>query len=136
MPGARLTVLFDGNCPLCVSAIDRWVRRLDWLRIMRLQSFRDASAVLPGGVRYIDLERRMHTVSETGHIAAGFDAVTAIAARLPVAWILMPLLLALRVGGTGHRLYQWVADRRMIRCTSACALPASSTQPQVPSDRL
>jgi predicted DCC family thiol-disulfide oxidoreductase YuxK len=118
---ARLTVLFDGDCPLCVAAIDRWVRRLDWLGLLHLQSFRDDSAVLPSGVRYVDLERRMHTVSERGRVVAGFHAVTAIAARLPATWLLVPFLMALKAGRVGDRLYQWVADRRALRCTSTCA---------------
>jgi predicted DCC family thiol-disulfide oxidoreductase YuxK len=116
-----LTVLFDGDCPLCVAAIDRWVRRLDWLGLLHLRSFRDDSEFLPSGVRYVELERRMHTVSERGRVLAGFHAVTAIAARLPATWLIVPFLMALRAGRVGDHVYQWVADRRAIRCTSACA---------------
>lgn len=84
---ARLVVLHDRDCGLCLAAatlLRRWDRRglLDLVPLQEAAA--DPRAAVRGAAAGCALERELHAVDEVdGAIVAGGDAVLAIAARLP-----------------------------------------------------
>ena len=84
--------------------------------------------------------RSMHAVSDTGRITAGFDAVRAIAARLPLFWPLAAIgyLAGGRMGGPscvqlgcGHSAARRCLHRSSLRDPlSSAAHRASRTRPR------
>jgi predicted DCC family thiol-disulfide oxidoreductase YuxK len=47
-----------------------------------------------------------------GGVREGIDAVILIAARIPLLWPALPLLVLTRWAGVGQRAYDWIAARR------------------------
>jgi predicted DCC family thiol-disulfide oxidoreductase YuxK len=61
----------------------------------------------------------MHAVTDTGRITAGFDAVRAVASRLPLFWPLALIGYFPGVAWAGRRVYNRVAANRPrdVACT-------------------
>lgn len=94
---ARVTVWFDGGCPLCRREI-AWMQRLDWRRRIRfidLISAEDAACPLDRG----ELLARFHA-REQGRLLDGAAAFAAMWRAIPLFWPLgqlarLPLVLRL-----------------------------------------
>jgi predicted DCC family thiol-disulfide oxidoreductase YuxK len=118
--GQRLTVYYDGWCPLCTSIRHR-IERLDWLGQIAFVSMREPGVPEALGVEAHRLAQRMHALHpRTGRVVDGMEAVAAIAARVPLLW---PLWLPLRLSawtGLGNALYDALARRRTIIPVGAC----------------
>lgn len=108
----RLRVLFDGGCPRC-------------RRSMALCSAADpGQAVLPVDLTAVDVRtvhpsltseaclRAMHAVTGTGSVYSGFDAVRAIAGRLPLFWTCAAVSYFPGVASLGRILYNHLAATR------------------------
>jgi predicted DCC family thiol-disulfide oxidoreductase YuxK len=108
----KALVLYDGECPFCVSSVQR-LRRLDWLGKLEFGDARDG-AILdrhPG----IDAEvalRRLHLVPPGGAILEGFYAFRWLSRRLPALWLIWPFLWIPGVAPVGVRIYDLVARNR------------------------
>jgi predicted DCC family thiol-disulfide oxidoreductase YuxK len=122
-----LRVLFDGACPRCRASMalltaadpDQTIEPIDLTAV-------DVSAVHPGLTRSACLES-MHVVSRAGVVKAGFDAVRAVGAWLPLLWL--PTLIAWLPGVAwlGRRGYNYLASTRPrdVPCTDeVCGLHA------------
>lgn len=126
-PTTRATVLFDGDCPLC-QRLSRQLARLDWRGKLHFQNARDTPN-LPVTSPTLVPERlleEMHLVTPRGRVYAGYRAFRWIAWRLPVFWLLAPLLSLPGVPWVGNKLYLWVARRRyrLAPCAhGVCRLP-------------
>ena len=121
-------VFFDGHCAFCQKSI-RLLRRLDWLGKLAYVDVRDAEQMAKEDMR-LEPERlleEMHLIPPDGQkLYHGFGAIRWIAWRLPVLWLLAPLLQLPGVPEAGQRLYLWVARHRfqLIPCHGGvCALP-------------
>jgi predicted DCC family thiol-disulfide oxidoreductase YuxK len=62
----------------------------------------------------------MHVITSGGRVLAGFDAYRSLAAALPLAWVVVPLLYLPGVPQIGRRVYRAIASRRG---TTTCAVP-------------
>ncbi len=105
-PGRRpLRVLFDGACPRCRSS-------------MALVTAADpGGAVEPVDLTAVDVRtvdpaltpeaclRSMHAVAGPGRVVAGFDAVRAIAGRLPLFWPMAAIAAIPGVASLGRIVY-------------------------------
>ena len=119
----RALALYDGQCRFCVSSV-RQLRRLDWLGRLEYGDARDPAVLAraPG----VDPEaalRRLHLVPPGGGAALdGFWAFRWLAGRLPLLWILWPLLWLPGVAPLGVRAYDAVARNRFAfgRCDAGC----------------
>jgi predicted DCC family thiol-disulfide oxidoreductase YuxK len=105
-------VYYDGWCTLCRRSAGT-LRRLDWLGVLELVSFRDEGVAERDGLDLQRLERRMQArPAAGGPVREGMDAVVLVAARLPLLWPVWPLLVAARWTGIGRAAYDWIAARR------------------------
>ena len=127
----KAVVLFDGQCPMCKKSV-AILKRLDWLKRL---SYRDARDVkhLPESPIPLEPNRlleEMHVVVPNRNQAhAGFRAFRWMAGRLPIFWILWPMLFLPGVPWLGQRLYLWLARNRynLVPCRhGACTLPPRS----------
>ena len=131
-----LSVLYDGACPRCRASMalitaadpDHVVEPVDLTAV-------ELSKVHASLVRD-DCMRSMHAVSDTGRITAGFDAVRAVASRLPLFWPLALIGYLPGVAWAGRRVYNWVAANRSrdVACTDqVCGIHSQSPR-TVPRD--
>jgi predicted DCC family thiol-disulfide oxidoreductase YuxK len=129
----RAVVLYDGLCPLCLKSVVI-LRRLDWLKRL---SYRDARDVdnLPKTSASLEPERllqEMHVVTpDRKRTYAGFRAFRWMAGRLPLLWLLWPILFVPGVPWLGQRLYRWIARHRyhLVPCRDGvCTLPPPARQ--------
>jgi predicted DCC family thiol-disulfide oxidoreductase YuxK len=118
--GTRITVYYDGWCPLC-RAIRQRLERIDWLKRLALVSVREAGAAESLGVEPQRLAERMHVRdNRTGKVVDGIDAVAAVAAQVPALWPAWPLLLLASRTGLGQPLYDFIARRRTVIPVGGC----------------
>jgi predicted DCC family thiol-disulfide oxidoreductase YuxK len=130
--GSVLKVLYDGECGLC-TRVARTLRGLDPFGNLDLIDFRqrEALAGLPSGVSLSSigmaaLEKRMHVVTPSGKVEAGYRGAVALARRIPA---LAPLGLIGSLPGApllGDPVYDRVAERRTqlhVKCDENCAVP-------------
>ena len=109
--GRALTVIYDGNCPVCRLTI-RALRILDWrecLAFTPLQQFRPRSS---GDPSRRELIRALHVRDSHGRWHRGGYAALRIAGVIP---ILVPLSLVGRLPGLDgpvESAYRLVADNR------------------------
>lgn len=109
---ARALVLYDGECRICIASVAQ-LRRLDWLGRLEYGDARDAAVQeRAGGVDREAALRRLHLVPARGKALQGFHAFRWLAGRLPLLWILWPLLWIPGVAAVGVRAYDAVARNR------------------------
>jgi predicted DCC family thiol-disulfide oxidoreductase YuxK len=108
-----LRVLYDGNCKLCRRTIATLQKFDVFGRIVYVNAL-DAEAVSAVRVDWIpsaDLIRDMHAViGKTKWV--GFAAYRKLALRIPVFWLIWPLLWIPPVPWFGKLVYRRVADSR------------------------
>jgi predicted DCC family thiol-disulfide oxidoreductase YuxK len=121
-------VLYDGECPLCckTTAI---LRRFDWLHLLRFHNCRDAAGI-PANNAHLDPARmiaEMHVLAgDRETVYSGFRAVRWIAGRVPLLWLLYPLMFVPGVPRIGQRVYLWIARNRfqLVPCRDGvCSIP-------------
>lgn len=83
-PLSRLTVYYDGSCPLCTAEIEHYAtrsggNRLDYVDVS------DPKAELGPGLAQKEAMSRFHVRQPDGSIASGADAFTLVWEALP-AW--------------------------------------------------
>jgi predicted DCC family thiol-disulfide oxidoreductase YuxK len=122
---ARVELLYDGLCPLCTkSAVI--VRHLDLFRRVDLIDFRkldvaEFNRAHGTALTAEQMQRQMHVV-RGNHVAGGYEAWRALAARLPLLWPIWPLLALPGITHAGRRIYAYVARNRFaLHCTDTCA---------------
>ena len=124
-------VLYDGICPLCQRSV-RILKRLNWLNRLTFQDARD-TAHLPVCEEPLVPKRlieEMHVVTPDRKRAyAGFKAFRWISWRLPLTWLIAPILYLPGVPWIGHKIYLWVARNRfkLVPCKDGvCQIPKRS----------
>jgi predicted DCC family thiol-disulfide oxidoreductase YuxK len=132
-----LRVLYDGACPRCRASMalltaadpDHVIEPVDLTAV-------EVSRVHPGLTRE-ECMQSMHIVSSTGRIMAGFDAMRAVAGRLPLFWLLAAFGFLPGVAWLGRRVYNQVAANRPrdVSCTDDVCGIHSQTPRAVPRDR-
>lgn len=137
-----LTVLYDGNCPLCQRTI-RTIRPMDLLGRLNVIDFRtaDLAALAASHGVALDasrLEREM-VVIKSGQAHGGARGARVIAGALPALWIAWPLLAIPGLSHLASAVYRAVARNRMslLKCApteGACAIETSApASPIIPS---
>ena len=105
-------VLYDGQCPRCRASLALLVaadpdRLLDPVDLTAV----DVTKIHPSLTRDACM-KAMHVVRADGRVFAGFDAVVAVARRLPLFWLAGLLGSLPGVPVLGRRVYKMVADSR------------------------
>ena len=118
----RLTVYYDGECPVCRIEVAFYRRRdkaghLAWIDITRL-----SDADLPAGKSRDDLLRRFHVADRSGAWHVGVDAFAAIWNALPgfrhLAWLFRAPGLR-QCAGLGYRGFLFWQQRHRVRRLAA-----------------
>lgn len=127
---ARITILFDGHCGLCLRSIFA-LQLLDWADRLRYADFRDAdtrSREAPG-ITLATLDKALHArLPDASGSAAraryltGFDAFRRIARELPPLWPLVPVLHLPGAAPLGRRIYARIAAKRATCDHADCRL--------------
>ncbi len=124
----KAVVIYDGECPLCRRSV-RILRSLDWLNVLAYADARHPEQVpeLPVPVEPERLLEEMHLLTPDGQkVYHGFKAFRWMAWRLPLLWVVAPLLHLPGAERLGQRLYLWVARNRfkLLPCQGGvCTLP-------------
>lgn len=114
-------VIYDGQCNFCKSQVnnlrrlDRWGNRLSFLSLHDprvAQRYPDLS--------HEELMEQMYVIDQSGRQHGGADAVKYLSRRLPLLWIVAPIL---HIPGTA-KLWRWaykqVAKRRYRLAGKSC----------------
>lgn len=119
----RMFVLYDGNCGICRRTIAT-LRAFDVFGRITYVNALDQQAVTQHNLHAFDQQALidMHVVSGQRHWA-GFAAYRVIAWRVPLLWLVLPLLYLQPVATLGQRMYRRVADSRV------CRVPQVAMQP-------
>ncbi len=111
---SRGRVIYDGDCPLCRKSV-AILRKLDWLQRLEYVNARAAEQPLVQQplLAAAPLLDEMHLLTPSGeHLYHGFSAFRWMAWRLPLCWLIAPLLYVPGVPRLGQRIYLWVAGNR------------------------
>jgi predicted DCC family thiol-disulfide oxidoreductase YuxK len=110
----QATVLFDGECAFCRKSVGI-LKKLDWLGAFRYQNARETEKlpVTEPPLEVARLIEEMHVVGADGKpVHAGFAAFRWMSWRLPLCWVVAPLLYLPGVPWLGNKVYLWVARNR------------------------
>ena len=124
----KALLLYDGECALCRKSV-AVLQRLDWLRTIQYQNCRDTDK-LPAGAVPLPPEQlleQIHLVTPDWRVYCGFRAFRWMAWRMPLLWLVVPLLYFPGVPVIGQRIYLWVARNRfqLVPCDHGhCKTPA------------
>jgi predicted DCC family thiol-disulfide oxidoreductase YuxK len=131
-------VLYDGACPRCRASMalagaadpDGVLAPVDLTSV-------DVRSLAPG-LTAEGCQRAMHWVGRDGKVKVGYDAVTAVARRLPMFWVPGALGALPGVAWVGRRVYNQLAARREreVPCDDqSCGLPGEQGQGGAPLAR-
>jgi predicted DCC family thiol-disulfide oxidoreductase YuxK len=116
-------VVYDGNCKLCRRTIAT-LRSLDLLDRVTYVNALDERALTEHGLTWLDsnaILTDMHTV--VGQKTwKGFAAYRVLFYRMPIFWLILPLLYLPPISAIGSVVYRRVADSR------TCSLPQPTDQ--------
>jgi len=112
---SRLTVFYDGGCPLCRREIAHYRRldrpaAIDWVDITK-----DEHALDAVGLDLATAMRRIHAHEPDDRLVTGINAFVAIWRRLPWYRRLASLVIGLRLTGPLDWAYGRFADWRLRR---------------------
>ncbi|MCM2375116.1 thiol-disulfide oxidoreductase DCC family protein [Aporhodopirellula aestuarii] len=109
----RDVVVFDGHCNACALAARR-LHQMDFghgrLAFLSLHDPRVTQRY--SDLSFDDLMSQMYVIDTEGNRHGGADAVRYLSRRLPVLWIVAPLLHIPGTAGLSRRLYGVVARNR------------------------
>lgn len=125
----KAVVIFDGDCNFCRSQI-RALRFLDFgNRHFTFLSLHEPSVQVDfKQLKHEDLMQEMHIVDRENHVYAGAESVKYIVRKLPVLWIIAPLIYFPGTAPIWRALYRFIARNRYRiagkNCDSgSCKLP-------------
>ncbi len=128
-----ITVLFDGNCPLCQRTI-RTLRPMDLLGRLNVVDFRTADLAQLASSHGVTLDParldREMIVIKGGHAYGGARGARVIAGAVPALWIAWPFLAIPGLSHIASAVYRTIARNRMNLLTcdatgTACAVPTA-----------
>ena len=124
----KARVLYDGDCAFCCKSV-ALLKKLDWLRKLEYVNVRDETQPLLKEplIAGAPLLEQMHVLPSSGqHLYGGYRAVRWLAWRLPMLWLVAPILYFPGMTWLGQKAYMWVARNRfkIVPCEhGVCSLP-------------
>lgn len=118
----RLYIFIDGWCPNC-KRFGASIKAIDMLGIVEVKDIRVFTSNFEEG---IDIERGkkvMASKNSRGTYYYGFESLYQITKRIPVLWIIFPIMSILKFTKLGNLLYNELAVRRNIipiHCSDGC----------------
>ncbi len=127
-PVNKARVLYDGDCAFCCKSV-ALLKKLDWLKKLDYVNVRDESQAFlkEPPVAGAPLLEQMHVLSRDGQqLYAGYRAIRWLAWRLPLTWLVAPLLYLPGMTWVGQKTYIWIARNRfkIVPCKhGVCSIP-------------
>jgi len=127
----KARVLYDGDCAFCCKSVEL-LRKLDWLGKLECVNVRDETLpfLKEPPVAGAPLLEQMHVLTRDGrHLYGGYRAIRWLAWRLPLTWLVAPLLYLPGMTYLGQRFYLWIARNRfkILPCEhGVCSVPHRS----------
>src|SRR5262245_52782456 len=124
----KARVLYDGQCAFCCKSVEL-LKRLDWLKKLDYVNVRDENQAFLKAqpVAGAPLLEQMHVLPrDGGRLHGGYSAIRWLAWRLPLTWIIAPLLYLPGMTWLGQKIHLWIARNRfkIIPCEhGVCSLP-------------
>lgn len=120
----KLIIFYDNYCPNC-TRFTTLIQKLDWLHLIEIKQFRNPEHMKNAiGIDKNLAEKQMASLN--GNWSYGFKTLFKIFIRIPIFWVLIPLLFILQISGLGQFLYLQLAVKRQIiplHCTNdTCVL--------------
>ncbi|WP_347862519.1 DUF393 domain-containing protein [Salimicrobium sp. PL1-032A] len=108
----KSVVLYDEQCPLCIST-KKWVERLDWNNRLLWLSLQQMEAHTDLGERKKqDIREQLHLYDPKRREHVGFDAVTYICKECPLLYGFGKIFAWPAVRKAGIPVYRFIADNR------------------------
>lgn len=104
-----MIVLYDNWCPNC-TRFSSLIGKLDWLHNIQFEKLRTFEEK-DGFDKNLALKQMASYTIQWNY---GFESIFQIFIRIPLLWILFPLLYVLKVSGLGQWIYMEFAVRRKI----------------------
>jgi predicted DCC family thiol-disulfide oxidoreductase YuxK len=107
-----LIIFYDNYCPICTK-FAKLVQKLDWLKQMKIKELRNEIHTKPFPT--IDLQLAKQQMASFGtkwHY--GYNSLFFIFVRLPLFWLLIPILYLLKITKLGQLMYRELALKRKI----------------------
>jgi len=132
--GWQITVLYDGDCPLCTREIETLRRRDPEGRAAR---FEDIAAPDFEASRYgrshVELMARIHGVLPDGTLVEGVEVFRRVYAAVGLGWLVAPTGWPL-LRPVFDTAYRWFARNRLRLTGRGDACDAHACRPPVPSE--
>lgn len=107
-----IIVFYDNYCPNCTK-FSQLIQKLDWLKLIRIEPLRNK--LLTNSFPTINLELAKQQMASFHKVwNYGYVSLYYIFIRLPVFWIIIPILFILKISGLGQILYIQLALKRKI----------------------
>jgi predicted DCC family thiol-disulfide oxidoreductase YuxK len=110
---ARLTVYYDGLCPICRREID-WVRRRDKARALQLVDFAAADFNAgDAGIPEVQLMQEIHAQAADGEVLRGVEVFRQMYSLIGMGWLLAwtKWPLARPIANTAYRAFAALRPR-------------------------
>lgn len=109
-PPRRLTVFYDGSCPLCVKEIGFYRHRrgadaIDWIDVSAGLDVGTAPVMAAPGLTRCDAMARFHVMDARGALHSGSDAFACLWSALPAFRLVGRLARLQPIGWTLNRAY-------------------------------
>ncbi|AKJ64075.1 thiol-disulfide oxidoreductase DCC family protein [Kiritimatiella glycovorans] len=91
-----LTILYDGQCPICRAAVRRLQRRDHDAALSYINIRDEVFDAADWGLRKRDVESVLHAVGPQGRVWRGFDAVREAGRATGARWVALSELPVLR----------------------------------------
>ncbi|AZZ58488.1 DUF393 domain-containing protein [Riemerella anatipestifer] len=116
-----LVVVYDNWCPKC-NRFAKFVKKWDWFDLVKFYKLRNYY----NDFFFKDLNKEKSEEQMASYVNEwryGFESLYLISVRVPLFWLLTPLMLILKLTGIGQKIYLEVAVRRKIHflhCDKDC----------------
>lgn len=118
----RIKIFYDDWCPNCTRFM-RIIKKLDWLNLVEFKELRSNNSY--DGIDYEVAQKKMASKIDRKNWIYGYNSIFSIFLRIPVFWIILPLLFLFKISKLGNYLYNELAVKRTIipiHCDENCKI--------------
>ena len=108
-----IIIFYDNHCPNCTRfAIN--IKKLDWFNLIIVKKLRNSNHT--GKFKSIDIEKAKRKMASyiDNKWYYGYKSIFLIFSKLPIFWIIMPILFILKITKFGELFYNELAIKRKI----------------------
>ena len=119
----KLIIIYDNWCPNCTRFM-KLVERLDWFKLIIPKQLRGNLDNELYNNLDVDLALKQ-MASFNGRWHYGFDSIYLISLRLPLLWVLFPIVFIFKISRLGNIIYREIALKRKIlplHCDDSCGV--------------